>query len=80
MSRELTIEQRVQKLEREFAEMKRRPKWTKVGTIQELTGWNRERLRRARVNGEIIMKKKNGKIFYDLNSLNPLLVKKQLTA
>lgn len=71
----MTLEQRLERLERQVAEMKRKPKWTKVTEIARLTGWDRERMRRARQNGEVNFKKKGSSFFYDLDSIHPLLIK-----
>lgn len=73
---------RLDKAEKEIAALKKeksrqRHSWTKVGTITKITGWDKERLRRARNNNEIRFKKVGSEIFYDLNSLNQLLVKKE---
>lgn len=48
--------------------------WVKVSEVKKLTGWSKERLRRARINQEIEWKKKNG-MWYNINSLHPLLIK-----
>lgn len=50
--------------------------WVKVSNIQELTGWDKEGLRRARENGLIDWKKDENGIWYDILSINSLLIKK----
>lgn len=44
-------------------------KWVKVGAVKKLTGWNKEELRSARVNGYVKTKKENG-LWYDLSSID----------
>lgn len=72
----LELKKRVEKLEHWKKEQTRKPHLAPVSEIKKLTGWNKERMRRARQNGEIKMIRKNGKILYDLSSINPLLIKK----
>jgi hypothetical protein len=52
--------------------------WVKVSIVQELTGWDNERLKKARANGLINFRKDKAKrIFeYDINSIHPLFIKK----
>jgi hypothetical protein len=42
--------------------------WLKARDIMEVTGWDKEGMRRARVNGFVKQRKKNG-IFYLLESI-----------
>lgn len=44
--------------------------WVKVTTIRRLTGWDRQKLRRARMNGEIKFKKDKTGIWYNQASLS----------
>lgn len=54
------------------------PKWVRSTVITELTGWDNQKMRRARENSTITFKKDNGGLYwYDLNSLHPYLLKKQ---
>jgi hypothetical protein len=46
--------------------------WVKVSVIKQATGWDNERLRRARLNKEVVTKKDNNGIWYDLSSINPI--------
>jgi hypothetical protein len=57
--------------------LKQDPKaiWVKVAFIQEVTGWNAERLRQARQQGIIKFKKISEGMFYDVNSLHPFFKK-----
>lgn len=71
-----TLEQRVERIERKLKDLERHSHWAGVATVKKLTGWStKERLRRARENGEVLMKRKNGKILYDLNSIHPSILK-----
>jgi len=57
-------------------EMKKsKPKWVKARDIAELTGWDNNRIRRARENNVIIFKVIDGERMYDLNSLPHLFIK-----
>ena len=49
--------------------------WVKAHTIMEVTGWDKEYMRRAREYGWITWKKENG-FFYDYNSIPQQLIKK----
>jgi hypothetical protein len=70
---------RLLRAEKEIERLKRtasKPsKWVKVGAIQEVTGWNKERLRRARVNGEVEMRRRDGEIWYNISSIHPVMIK-----
>lgn len=54
---------------------KREEQWVKVSVIVQLTGWDKEALRRARNRGEIKYKKNKTGIWYDANSLLPIYKK-----
>lgn len=55
-------------------------KWVKVTTIREMTGWDHERMRRARNNGDVVFKKDKTGFWYDPTSLNPVFIKNNLKA
>jgi hypothetical protein len=46
--------------------------WVKVSVIRDLTGWDRERMRRARNNGEVEFKKDGNKFLYNPDSIHPV--------
>lgn len=73
----MTLEQRVEKLEKVIAKMKTggKSQWVKASVITEKTGWNKEGMRAARKNCYIRYKKEGNAFFYDLNSLNPFFIK-----
>lgn len=54
-----------------------RPYWVRGEVILELTGWDRKRLRRERNDMYGMLKWKNAgtTIYYDINSVHPLLLK-----
>lgn len=51
----------------------------KASVIMQLTGWDREKLRRSRINGYVKQIKENG-IWYVLESLNPVFIKNDKAA
>lgn len=70
-----TLEQRVAKLEAEITRLRgKQETWIKVSDVVRLTGWNKDRLRRARVNGEIKFKDDNGRC-YLYESISPIHLK-----
>jgi hypothetical protein len=58
----IPLEQRVASLEKMVARLTGKTEtWCMARDIMKATGWNKERLRRARVNGEVrFTNKKNG--------------------
>lgn len=54
--------------------VKNRGQWVKVSVVRDLTGWDKEQMRRMRESGGIEVKKENG-IWYNLNSINPIHLK-----
>lgn len=50
--------------------------WVKVSKAMKVTGWNKEQMRQARDNDEIEFKKTSKGFYYNLATLNPLLIKK----
>lgn len=57
--------------------LNREPKvtWVRASVITELTGWNNEKMRKARENGYVKFKKEGG-YWYNLGSLNQVFIKK----
>ena len=51
--------------------------WAKVSKVKELTGWDHEGMRKARDNGYISWEKREGEIWYDLNSIDEKFIIKQ---
>ncbi len=61
--------------------IKNKPYWVKASWVMKVTGWNREEMRRARVQNMITWRHTDIDGFqYDLNSVHPLLIKKPLAA
>lgn len=54
---------------------KSKPKWVKASDIKDLTGWDTNKMRRARINEVVIFKIINGERVYDLNSLPDQFIK-----
>lgn len=55
-----------------------KPYWVKAEIIQQVTGWDREGMRKARRNDYVKWKHNKGEGFwYDLNSVHPLLIKQR---
>ena len=61
-------------------QQKKSETWVKVSSVQELTGWNRDQLRRMRDHGVIVSKKNDKGIWYLLESINPLFLKNRTYA
>lgn len=60
-----------------LAEKKESATWVKVGFIVEITGWNKEQMRRARQQGLIKYRRDPEKGFiYSLESLPTMFIKK----
>lgn len=77
----MNVEATLQRLERKIDRlMNPKPKWVKASIITELTGWDNQAMRRARVHDLISYKKDANGYWYDLNSLHQLLIKKKETA
>lgn len=83
------IIQRLDKIEKKLrqlveAQPRVRKTWVPASVITELTGWDKEKMRWARVNGLIEFKNqkadresKQKNYRYHLESLNPIFIKKQ---
>jgi hypothetical protein len=80
MSNDQTIKRIDGKLSALLQEVKKPPveTWVKVSIIQSLTGWDKEGMRTARMNGLVKMKREKGEIFYLLESLNEIFIKKAI--
>lgn len=58
--------------------IKSQKQWVRASVIQELTGWDGSKMKKVRRDGSLEWKKgEDGTIWYNLNSLNPLFIKKQ---
>jgi hypothetical protein len=60
----------------------RRPataKWVKVGVLKERTGWDGNRLKKAKRNGEVEFRSKSGACEYNLQSIDPVHLKTQVS-
>jgi hypothetical protein len=85
MPREITIESlsrqlnKVQGLLEKLLEEKKGANWVKVSHITKITGWNKEQMRRMRLNGIVKFKKTQSGIWYDLDSMHPTFLKQQRT-
>lgn len=74
----MSIEATLQRIERKLDRLSNpKPKWVRASIITELTGWNNQKMRSARINDLIVYKKEENSYWYDLNSLHPLLIKKK---
>lgn len=58
-------------------ELKDSKNWVKSTVITEMTGWDNERMRRARNRGEVVWKKDDKGFWYSPESINPIHLKKQ---
>lgn len=74
------LTERITRLEKKLRDIEKqksvRRDWVKVTKVVQLTGWTKEQLRSARENEEIEYKKNAKGFFYNLSTLNPLLLKK----
>jgi hypothetical protein len=55
---------------------KKKESWVKVSTVTRITGWNKEQLRQARVNGILERKKEKDGFWYKLESIPEVYLKK----
>lgn len=53
-----------------------RPRWIPASWIMEATGWDKEKMRRAREQGVVDFKRERGIYLYNINSIHPALLKK----
>lgn len=79
------IERRLERLERKIDLLLKekgaaKATWVKASVIADLTGWDKEGLRKARNYGYVEHRKENGKFLYNLDSLNERMIKKPATA
>jgi hypothetical protein len=78
MSLEATLARIEKKLD---AILKTKECWVSAHKVTELTGWNNQSMRRARVNGTIKYKQDaQGRYRYDITSLAPALLKNKTEA
>lgn len=70
------LEKRLERIERHL-NVKPKKTWVKAGIIQELTLWDKEGMRRARMNGLVEQRKGSNGIEYLLESIHPSFLKKQ---
>lgn len=75
MTETAEILKRLERIERQL-NVKPRRTWVKVAVIQEVTKWDKEGLRRARINGLVEQRKGTNGIEYLLESIHPMFVKK----
>jgi hypothetical protein len=72
------LEQRIAKLELEIKFLRSNARktrtWVKVSEVVRLTGWDKEEMRRARENGYIEFRTKNG-FEYLVESIHPMFIK-----
>lgn len=55
---------------------RQKPAWVKISDIREFTGWDNNMIRRMREMKLIeYVKRTDGSEWYNLNSINPLLIK-----
>lgn len=79
MTKEELILKKLDRLERLVGMLVKeeiKAQWVKASTVISLTGWDRNRMERARKNGDIEFKKQNG-IWYNVKSIPPVYLKKQ---
>jgi hypothetical protein len=69
------IIKRLDRIEKHL-EAKRTRTWVKVGIVHELTGWDREGMRKARESNLIKQRKGVNGIEYLLESIPPMFIKK----
>lgn len=68
------LEKRLDRIEKKLSvllkqEAESSAMWVKARVVTEITGWNNEKMRQARINGYIKYKDVKEGRFYDLNSL-----------
>lgn len=72
------ILKKLERIERMVTDLRKEEKkiqWVKASLIIQLTGWDRNRMERARKNGDIEYKRQNKSIWYNLNSLPKIFYK-----
>lgn len=70
--------ERLDRIERKLSMLmqeKKKETWVKAPVITGMTGWDGNKMRRARENGYIKFKKDNGCFFYDVESLHSVHIK-----
>lgn len=79
MTNEIEILKKLERIERHL-NAKAPQHWVKVGFIQDVTGWDKEGLRRARENGLIKQRRGTNGIEYLLESIPEMFIRKNQTA
>ena len=69
------LEKRLERIERHL-NVKPKSTWVKISIIQDLTGWDKEGMRKARINGLVKQRRGSNGIEYLLESINPIFLKK----
>lgn len=72
---------KVERIERELRQLRKereevKETWIKATDVMKFTGWDRERMRRARINGQVKQKKEDNKIWYLFESIPQQFIKK----
>lgn len=72
----MSVEARLQKIEKLISEISNpKPKWVKSTIIKDLTGWDPNKMAKARKYGYLKWKTDSEGYWYDLNTLHPLFIK-----
>lgn len=69
------IRKTLERIERGMRESRKKT-WVKVGFIQQLTGWNKDKLKQMRESGVLKTKKDDKGMWYDLDSVPDVFIKK----
>jgi predicted mannosyl-3-phosphoglycerate phosphatase (HAD superfamily) len=82
MSGEAEIKKHVERIDKKLSVLLKDAKedkttWVKASVITRLTGWNYEKMRLARANGYVKYRRTDNKIWYSLESLNPVFYKEK---
>ena len=70
------INKRLKRIESILENKHSKRTWVKVSIVQELTGWDKFFLQKARENGLIKFKEEDGKFTYLLESIPEVFIKK----
>lgn len=69
----MDIETRLARIERRLSQLvqenRKQAHWVKVSFIRQATGWNREKIRQARLQKLVIYEKRKTGFWYDINSI-----------
>lgn len=79
---EATIIERLDRIDRDNKRIlalltgeKKEKTWVKASAITQLTGWNKEKMRRMRVNGIVKFKHDKTGFWYDPNSIPSIFIR-----